>query len=628
MTLTFDPTHEIDLEQFIPEAYKDRSGNVLGKLVDLLEVVVNNSNNIDLDQNFAYEVENLTEYWDILRKDYKEKVRDLLDPYKITELMRVDDEQLTRILYLLSSMYASKGTETMFRLILRLAGMDAELIRWYQPEYLEWRPFVEKCKSLMVVKVGDTPITEEALDRLNQLMELLLDVCLVIPSWFFIKNLTDQVDLTETINTLFVNSGLYSKYSTCKLNLFNIYGQEEYYPYADFFVYDSIRYLTPTELIKYTCNTCSYIYGPVENNYIPFLELLPNWQCPTCGALKNDFTALEIDPTGNIESIKWILGSMLKKDWFNSLMALSSTFNDSLWVEYNRYKQFIGKAKPIVSTSYVYDIANHTFSDILTEQLLYLIDKIGEDKYESLTEVNLNVTPAAIDPYTYGKIGAPYLLHGYPSSKLHAIDHFYDPTCPHYHNFRWTHSGPTGVPERDDFHGQEPFNVHVKDPTIRYSDDSNPCFYHDSKFNRGERFDFVTDYKIRCEADVPCYKDGGAFSYPRHGMAILSDPDDFFHGYVNNQYDPTLITKALDLEQNSQTDDLVLYVKNILFDICMSFSSPEFKEFAEALSELSLLMKDSIYVSNLRNYATSVLTPVELIQFEDTIDYVQYLRSL
>ncbi len=51
---------------------------------------------------------------------------------------------------------------------------------------------------------------------------------------------------------------------------------------------------------KYECSVCGYIYDPEEGDPesgiapgIPFEELPEDWQCPVCGAGKDEFGELE-----------------------------------------------------------------------------------------------------------------------------------------------------------------------------------------------------------------------------------------------------------------------------------------------------------------------------------------------
>jgi rubredoxin len=55
-----------------------------------------------------------------------------------------------------------------------------------------------------------------------------------------------------------------------------------------------------TDMSKYQCNVCGYIYDPAEgdpsNGVQPgtaFSELPDGWRCPLCGADKSQFTKLE-----------------------------------------------------------------------------------------------------------------------------------------------------------------------------------------------------------------------------------------------------------------------------------------------------------------------------------------------
>ncbi|MBA4368970.1 MAG: rubredoxin [Desulfobacterium sp.] len=51
---------------------------------------------------------------------------------------------------------------------------------------------------------------------------------------------------------------------------------------------------------RYVCNICGYVYDPIEgdadNDVVPgtaFDDLPDNWECPVCGASKDDFTKEE-----------------------------------------------------------------------------------------------------------------------------------------------------------------------------------------------------------------------------------------------------------------------------------------------------------------------------------------------
>ncbi len=51
---------------------------------------------------------------------------------------------------------------------------------------------------------------------------------------------------------------------------------------------------------RYVCNICGYVYDPIEgdpdNDIVPgtaFDDLPDNWECPVCGASKDDFSKEE-----------------------------------------------------------------------------------------------------------------------------------------------------------------------------------------------------------------------------------------------------------------------------------------------------------------------------------------------
>ena len=44
-----------------------------------------------------------------------------------------------------------------------------------------------------------------------------------------------------------------------------------------------------TEMKKYVCKICGYVYDPAENNNVPFEELPDDWTCPVCGVGKDQF---------------------------------------------------------------------------------------------------------------------------------------------------------------------------------------------------------------------------------------------------------------------------------------------------------------------------------------------------
>jgi rubredoxin len=41
--------------------------------------------------------------------------------------------------------------------------------------------------------------------------------------------------------------------------------------------------------MKYQCSVCGYVYDPLENDHIDFLDLTGAYECPDCGSSKSDF---------------------------------------------------------------------------------------------------------------------------------------------------------------------------------------------------------------------------------------------------------------------------------------------------------------------------------------------------
>ncbi len=43
---------------------------------------------------------------------------------------------------------------------------------------------------------------------------------------------------------------------------------------------------------KYRCIVCGYIYDPLDNNNVAFMDLPEDWVCPECGVGKDQFEEL------------------------------------------------------------------------------------------------------------------------------------------------------------------------------------------------------------------------------------------------------------------------------------------------------------------------------------------------
>ena len=44
-----------------------------------------------------------------------------------------------------------------------------------------------------------------------------------------------------------------------------------------------------TEMKKYVCKICGWVYDPENNNGVAFEDLPADWTCPTCGVGKDEF---------------------------------------------------------------------------------------------------------------------------------------------------------------------------------------------------------------------------------------------------------------------------------------------------------------------------------------------------
>ena len=62
----------------------------------------------------------------------------------------------------------------------------------------------------MLIYVGNNPVTEEMVDHFNKLLELLLDVCMTISLWVYIKNLTDDASYRAEMQSLALKHAIYS----------------------------------------------------------------------------------------------------------------------------------------------------------------------------------------------------------------------------------------------------------------------------------------------------------------------------------------------------------------------------------------------------------------------------------
>jgi len=175
------------------------------------------------DKEFLRSVDDLYEYWDVITKDSYDKVRTLLDPQEISNLVISEKEsQLGVFLYHIANIFATKGTKRSITWALSLLDVQVDFIRWYEPEFLLLRPAVEECKTLIKVYVGNrTAVTDELLELVNKLVDFLIDICTVIVGWVYVKSFTDTMDLEDDVLLSRINSRMYDCYSQCILEIYH-----------------------------------------------------------------------------------------------------------------------------------------------------------------------------------------------------------------------------------------------------------------------------------------------------------------------------------------------------------------------------------------------------------------------
>lgn len=206
---------------------------IINKSVALFEDIL--SGHI-IDQNFLREVDDLYLYWDVISKNYHEKVRSLIDPQGITDLALSDasgvskstDSRTGVFLYHLASIFSTKGTKRSLTWALKLLDVQVDFINWYEPEFLRFRSTAESCRTLIKIYINnDTPVTTEVVDIVNKLVDFLIDICTVIAGWIYTKSFSDDVSYTDDDNSLLRDS-IYDCYSHCVLEIYNRKKQQVY----------------------------------------------------------------------------------------------------------------------------------------------------------------------------------------------------------------------------------------------------------------------------------------------------------------------------------------------------------------------------------------------------------------
>lgn len=204
---SLEEEHRKFRDLFIPEGlrfeYNDlqQLDTIYTKIVNLFEDVLNGNVllNTDLDSEFMQDINRVYTYWDTLREGFQQKVRTLLDPFDLTSLITRNDQIVGNLLTSIADVYSFKGTGRSFKYALNIVGMDAKIVKGYEPEYLDYREANELCAAVIVVSVGDNPISEESALAFERLVELLLDMCLKVRAWIYVKTLTDDIASFDTV---------------------------------------------------------------------------------------------------------------------------------------------------------------------------------------------------------------------------------------------------------------------------------------------------------------------------------------------------------------------------------------------------------------------------------------------
>jgi rubredoxin len=593
-----------DLTKFIPPAFRDDTNNFIHQVVKLFEAILNGK--VIANSNFCHEVDNLSSYWDVVRAESLDKAKAIIDPLNISDIMVKDEKTLSRFLYMLPNLLQSKGTHKMFKYILNLCGMDADVIKWYEDDYLKYRPEKEPCRAVLVIKIGDNPLLDEMVDRFQQLAELLLDVCLTIASLILVKRLHDSVDILDTAVSSFISTYSSDVYGRCKMNLKTLYNYEQYMPYSnDWNKTEELKYLSPSQLTRYSCTNCSYVYDPLDHDRTPFNETSFDWTCPSCQSSRNAFQSTEIDPSGGISALILITSLLDNHELVNTFINTAYTYD----YEYLHDGSIIGECfyNLINSFSSLSFILLENEHHEYTTNFLRLLCYIRHDDYRVLSELGLNINPASESIYFRGMGMSPYILHGDPNSSFNYFNHTFDEECPVLHDGTITHSFSSRV---YDEWTPKSYDVHIKDPLLYY--DNHHQILHDSSYCRGQCFDLYARPGRSCS--VADYTDPyGVYSYPRHlGDITSDDPAAFFFGIADGQYKEDLVYILDYLNKNDSFMDYIKTLTNSIADIFYRGSS-------ETLTFIKYFMEAVRYVYDDKLYQNVILKYPELIDMINLI---------
>lgn len=617
----------IELDQFIPPHFREEGTNLLNKLVSLYEDVINGDFSTDPTLNFNQQLEDIFSYWDILRKDEILKVREVLEPTGLSDILALDINNLRRFLFYCTDIYAVKGTLKSLRYIMKLLGMDIDIIQWYEPEYLDFRPAVENCRMVVKTKIGNNPLTDETERLLIKVITLMLDICTIVEVFIFIKNLTDKVDMTDTINEIRIRHCQTDVYSKCCFDFVVIFGDCKSDPTAArkrLFPEESLtRYLDPDEANLYQCTlpNCFDIYDPLfgdpdwpTEKRVPFSELPANWKS-SFGASKTDFTPVYFNPTRGHAEILYFLHLINNQPAILDLIAFNTANDPNYNSSFTEFGDFLDalEAFNAALTPFISTLNNLPYYS-------YFYDKVAEDNYRFYRYAGANVNPMIIDLYSRGMVGAPVLCrHGDPEEDKYFYDHNnFGPNCTINH---------TGMIRFQEYKGVVKnttcVDIHIQDPYLRHGTDLTDAPPHDGSYCHNHLFDLGYDPKRVCfeNLNFNFFKHGqnGIYPYPRHGMSIVLDDCQIGLGYVEGVFDLPLKDTTVGIRISGYTTDLTFY--RLMFE----FFRDNFTVYSDLLKALAAFTSvyDDAYKTALETYSLGFMTQS---QFNDMIvDLDQFL---
>lgn len=573
----------MDLKKFLPEEYREDTENVINRVVNLLERFLEGE--IDERWDFEEELNNIYGYWDLVRTEQVDKARKIIDSQGIADIIadEDDDETIARILYALPHIYTSKGTYRMFRYVLSLTGMDADIIPWYDDRYLNYRAERDKCSTILKIDIKNKPVIDIEHDKLIKLVNLILDVCLVIESVIYVKTFIEQVEFQDNeIKTELEH--LKDNYSKCKLEIDSLYNYDEYNIYGEIKRKEEVRYLTPTELTRYKCGSCGYIYDPLENERTPFSELSNDWVCPECSKTKVVFKIAEINPLHANNTLKFAIAYILHKQEFDYEVNLwNNTETGNLNDEYlKHYLESIGNLSDLKDNGF--ELSNSSTEYL--ENLLVFLNYLEKDNFRLLETIGLDINPSSISKYRRGTRLSPYLTYGDPANFiLDIVDHNPSGYCPHIHNGIINHSSVSSryYPQNQSY----TYNRHVRDPVLYYRNEIE--ISHNAHYKRGERFDYDYIPDKTCKG-ITYWSENGVYAYPRR-LGEKWFQNELLYGFINGKKDEKL-EAAVKYLRTQKSEEAI----ELLRDIINSLSNYNIFSF---LNNKLLLLFDEKYKENL-----------------------------